>query len=89
MRGIMEIVKHTTTTYEILKVIADKPIFVYGKFKKIRLERGMSISRWAKCFSCNHVFKDDEPVYFGCVRNKGNIFFCKDCSEKYNTETTS
>lgn len=82
----MNITKHVTKTYKVLKAIADKPIFVYGEFKAIRLKRGMSIARFEKCFACNYDFKDDESVYFGCVKGKGNIFFCKICAEKYNTE---
>jgi hypothetical protein len=82
----MKITKTTTISYEILKAIADKPIFIYGEFKQIRLVRKMSIARFEKCFGCNHAFKNDEPVYFGCVKDRGNIFFCKTCAEKYNTE---
>ena len=82
----MKITKTTTKAYEVLKAIAEKPVFVYGEFKEIRLKRGMSISRFEKCFDCSHSFADDEPVYFGCVEEKGNIFFCKSCAEKNNTE---
>jgi len=82
----MKITKTTTISYEILKVIADKPVFVYGEFKEIRLKRGMSIARFEKCFACDHSFVDDEPVYFGCVKDRGNIFFCRTCAEKYDTE---
>lgn len=82
----MKITKHSTSTYEVLTAKADEPIFQYGNFKESRLKHGMSISRFEKCFSCNHHFTNDEAVYFGCVSGKGNIFFCKSCAEKYNTE---
>ena len=80
----MKITKHTTTTYELLQVFAYESI--YGSFKESRLRHGLSISRFEKCFACNHHFTEDESVYLGCVKVKGNFFFCKSCAEKYNTE---
>lgn len=82
----MKITKVTTISYEILKAIASKPGFVYGEFKEIRIKLEMSIARFKECFGCDHSFTDDEHVYFGCVKDRGNIFFCKNCAEKYNTE---
>jgi hypothetical protein len=82
----MKITKTTTISYEVLQAKADEPIFTYGEFKESRLKHRMSISRFEKCFGCDHSFADDEPVYFGCVKDRGNIFFCKTCVEKYDME---
>jgi len=82
----MNITKRYTNSYEVLKSIADKPIFIFGDFKDIRLKNHMSIAKFKRCFACSHPFVDDEGVYFGCVKGKGNVFFCKSCAEEYNTE---
>ena len=82
----MNITKRSTHTYRVLKSMSEKPIFFYGKFKETRLDHGMSIARFEKCFACNHAFADDEPVFFGCVEQKGNIFFCEKCAKTYDEE---
>jgi hypothetical protein len=81
----VNITKRSVHTYKVLQALSAAPVFVYGEFKKSRLKHGMSIARFEKCFGCNHAFADDEPVFFGCVEGKGNIFFCKECAEKYDT----
>ena len=82
----MKITKKSTNTYNVLQVNSDKPAFVFGEFKEIRAKHGMSISKFEKCFACNHYFTNDESVYFACIEKKGNRFFCKDCAEKYKAE---
>lgn len=82
----MNITKKYSNTYEIIHAIASKPFMKFGKFIEARKRRGMSTVMWDKCFGCDHDFTDDEDVYVGTVTEKGNIFFCKSCVEKYNTE---
>lgn len=82
----MHITKKYSNTYEIIHAIASKPFMKFGKFIETRKRRGMSTERWEKCFGCNHGLTDDEDVYIGTVTKKGNIFLCKSCVEKYNTE---
>ena len=83
------ITKTTTRSYEILTAVASKPIFVFGEFIRIRKKRGLKTRRFEHCFGCGHGFKDEENVYFGAVKRKGNIFFCKACADKYCTENKS
>jgi len=82
----MNITKKYSGTYEIIHAMANKPFMKFGKFIGVRRRRNMSTARWEKCFGCDHGFADDEDVYVGTVTKKGNIFFCKSCVEKYNTE---
>lgn len=82
----MFITKKSTNSYEIIHAIASKPFMKFGKFIEVRRRRDMSTAMWDKCFGCDHGFADDEDVYVGTVTKKGNIFFCKSCVEKYNTE---
>jgi len=82
----MFITKKSTNSYEIIHAMANKPFMKFGKFIVVRRRRGMSTEMWEKCFGCNRDFTDDEDVYVGTVTKKGNIFFCKSCVEKYNTE---
>ena len=68
----------------MLKAILGKPVFTFGKFKEGRKKYNLPISKYEKCFFCNHLFTDGEEAYLGCVSGKGNIFFCKSCAEKYD-----
>ena len=82
----MNITKKYSNTYKVIHAIASKPFMKFGEFIEVRRRHGMSTARWEKCFGCNHDFADNEDVYVGTVTEKGNIFFCKSCVEKYNTE---
>ena len=82
----MNITKKYSKTYNVIHAIASKSFMKFGKFMEIRKRQGMSTARWEKCFACNHDFAEDEDVYMGTVSQKGNIFFCKSCVDKYNTE---
>ena len=84
----MNITKKYSKTYKVIKVIASEPFMKFGKFIEIRKMRGISTAKWKKCFACNHSFTEDEDVYMGTVSQKGNIFFCKSCAEKYDTVST-
>ena len=83
---MVNITKRSVNTYKILSVISDNPAFLFGEFKESRIKHGMSTARFEKCFKCNHRFTNDEPVYFACVSQKGNVFFCKDCADECSKE---
>lgn len=83
------ITKKTSHSYEVLVAIASNPAFVFGDFVRTRKKHGMKTAPFEHCFGCGHSFTDDENVYFGTVKGKGNIFFCKDCADKYCTEKKS
>jgi hypothetical protein len=80
-----KIIKTVTKTniHEITYCSSKKSFMKWGHFKKIRTEHGQSISLYKKCFSCDHKFEDDEDIYVATVTQKGNVFFCLDCSKKY------
>jgi len=82
----MNITKKYSNTYRVIHAIANKPFMPFGEFMGTRKRMGLSTERWEKCFACNHGFTEEEDVYIGTVSQKGNIFFCKSCVEKYNTE---
>ena len=82
----MNITKKYSSSHEVIHAIASKPFMKFGKFMEVRRRNGQTTASWERCFACNHDFTEDEDVYFGTVAKKGNIFFCKSCADKYNTE---
>jgi hypothetical protein len=83
---VNQIVKKTTSTYDVLVALPSKPLWAWGDFKTARENRGLSTGQFAHCFACGRGFADDEQVYFCTIKQKGNRFMCKACAEKYSTE---
>ena len=50
---------------------------------------GVEIKPYKKCFMCGHKFDENETLYSTYVMGEGaSRFFCKDCANKINAETS-
>jgi len=82
----MKLTKTTKKTYEIRQIRWEKPAFKWGKFRDTRKKHGMSVSKFEKCFFCEHKFAEEEDMYIGTVSIEGNRMFCLECANKYKEE---
>lgn len=81
----MELRKTTTKKYDI-KFYRDAINWTWEQFRTLREKKNMSTSQFSKCFICGHKFEDSENVVFITVSSKGNLFSCKPCLEKHESE---
>lgn len=88
----MEIKKITTTIrkYHPLWVYlpgpTDHPRFIWGKFLSTRKKLGLSYKQFGKCFWCGRKFNEDEDIYLCGIKETTNVFLCKECAGKINTQ---
>ena len=81
------IVKETVIHKKYNAVIVDgqNQAFIWGKFREARERMGMKIKPFEKCFSCDHLFGEEEGVYLCSIETIGNRLMCKECACKFNT----
>ena len=77
----MEVVKITRKVYKV-RYALQKPFDNFGKFKRFREARNMSLQEWTCCFNCGYKFKDEDDAYLVWLTNTPNRFFCKECNDK-------
>ena len=74
----MKIVKTTTTTYKVYKVLGSL-MDNFGEYRKVREKYGLSVPK--RCFCCGNKFKDEDKfILVTCTG--GNKLFCTECADK-------